>query len=352
MSVAPRLPPVVSTPHRTSWFVRWGQAADDELAAHELRRRAPVTEVGSETLDTLEGAVDNLAVAYPMTSPQELLGRLRAHLAYVGDLMERRSTLADRRRLMAVGSWLSLLAATVHVDLRQAPAAAARLRTARSLAGEAEHQEILAWCMETQAWQALTNGDHPRAVDLAQTAQKLAPTGSSAAIQATAQEGRAWARLRQPRQTARAIARVDELVGRIEPSDRPEHHYRYDPQKSVAYKATTLAWAGDPSAEGFAREVITTLGTDAQVSKWPRRLASAHLDLALSLLTTNQLDEACSSGLVAITSGRIAPSNHWRVAEVVTEAQCRGMPESGELLTAYRDMIHSTMPAHPGPRGS
>jgi hypothetical protein len=318
---------------------RGEQAADDELASHELWRRASVSEVGSQTLDVLEVAFDDLAVAYPTTSPEELLVRLRQYLGYVGDLMELRSTLDSRRRLLVVGGWLSLLTATVHIDLVQPSAAAATLRTADGLAGEAGHDEIRAWCLETRAWQALTDGDHRRAVDLARGAQAVAPAGSSVAVQAVAQEGRAWARLRQPQQTGRAVARVDELVGRLRPVERPEHHYRYDPQKSVAIKATTLAWAGDPAAEGLAREVISDLGRGAQAGKWPRRLASAHLDLAVSLLTTNQPDEACSSALAAVLSGRIAPSNHWRVAEVVTGVRSRGLPEASDLMAAYRDMM-------------
>lgn len=34
--------------------------------------------------------------------------------------------------------------------------------------------------------------------------------------------------------------------GRLE-----QHHYRYDPDKSVSYVATALAWVGDPAAESY-----------------------------------------------------------------------------------------------------
>ena len=37
--------------------------------------------------------------------------------------------------------------------------------------------------------------------------------------------------------------------------DRPEHHYQYDPAKSEAYTATTLAWMSDPGAARSARTV-------------------------------------------------------------------------------------------------
>ena len=41
----------------------------------------------------------------------------------------------------------------------------------------------------------LTAGDYQRAADISQAAQRIAPKPGSAFIQATAQEGRAWARL-------------------------------------------------------------------------------------------------------------------------------------------------------------
>ena len=90
---------------------------------------------------------------------------------------------------------MSLLGATLLVDLRARRAAAARLATAEQIAVHAEHPEILAWLLETRAWDLLTAGDYRCAMLLSQQAQEVAPPGSSAHIQATAQEGRAWARM-------------------------------------------------------------------------------------------------------------------------------------------------------------
>jgi len=168
---------------------------DDELDALELGRRAAASDIGEETLTRLGNAADDLATGYPVPPPQMLLGRVRRHLGYVADLLDARKTLDEYRRLLVVGGWLSLLAATLHIDLKQHRSAQARLATAAALAKQTGHAELYAWCFETQAWSVLTDGDYRRAVDLSQTAQRLAPRGSSAAIQATAQEGRAWARM-------------------------------------------------------------------------------------------------------------------------------------------------------------
>ncbi|WP_211245678.1 hypothetical protein [Actinomadura oligospora] len=313
-------------------------ALDDDTEALELARRIAASDVGDETLSGLEAAVDELAIAYPQTPPGALLARTRRHLVYVTSLMDARVTLAERRRLLVIGGWLSLLAATCDIDLNQDHAAAARLRTAGQLARHTEHDEITAWCLETRAWQALTDGELAVAVELSQGAQEIGPTGSSAYIQATAQEGRAWARLGDGRRTRDALSRVERLVAPLPMPDRPEHHYRYDPAKSEAYIATTLPWLGDPAAERHARQVLGRLeGADGAPAR-PRRAVSARLDLALALLTTDQPDEAVHIALEAVTSGRLVPSNHWRAAEVLSALHGCDTPEAAELNEAFREL--------------
>ncbi|WP_319020087.1 helix-turn-helix transcriptional regulator [Streptomyces sp. C8S0] len=184
---------------RNSWVAADSADSDDEFDALELARRVSASDVGRETLDRLEFAFDDLATKYPVSPPQDLLRRVRKHSAYVARLMDARMTLTEQRRLYVVGGWFQLLGATLHIDLHQNDAATARLQTAATLAQHAEHREIEAWCYETDAWRVLTDGDYKRALELSLIAQNLAPSGTSAAIQATAQEGRARARLGEGR---------------------------------------------------------------------------------------------------------------------------------------------------------
>ncbi|MBW8484771.1 hypothetical protein [Actinomadura parmotrematis] len=314
--------------------------ADDTVEALDLARRVAASDVGGDTLTALEAAVDDLASAYPTSDPGHLLGRIRRHLHYVDGLLDARMTLAERRRLIAVGGWLSLLAATCHIDLHQRAPAAARLRSAAALAWHAEHSEIAAWCLETEAWQALTEGNHRRALDLSRAARQAAPRGSSAFIQATAQEGRAWARLGDADETRRSLTRVERLVAPLATPDRPEHHYRYDPAKSDAYTATTLAWIGDAAAEPYARAVLGRLEGGEHGPPRPRRAASARLDLSLALLAADRPDEAAHTALEAITSGRLVPSNHWRAREVLTAVKARQVPEAATLSEALHDLCN------------
>jgi transcriptional regulator with XRE-family HTH domain len=304
---------------------------DDEFAALDLAHRVGASDVSAETLDRLDTAVDDLAVGYARIPPEQLLPRVRQHLRYVRRLLDGRTTLAQHRRLLVSGGWLSLLAATVHIDLRHRGAAGANLTAAGQLAEHAGHDELAAWCVETRAWDVLTVGDYRHAVELSQQAQALAPRGSSALIQATAQEGRAWARMGRQKETRNALHRVARLVSPLPVPDRPEHHYRYDPGKAISYAATTLAWAGDPAAEEYARQVLVEL----EAVNRPRRTALAWLDLSLALLAAGRADEASGAALTAFTSGWMVPSTWWRATEVMAGVESAGTREAAELRDAF-----------------
>jgi transcriptional regulator with XRE-family HTH domain len=333
-----------ASPHNDSAVI------DDEITALELTRHATASEIGTATVEQIELAVDDLAAAYHGTPPAQLLARVRGHLGYVTGLLERRSTFAEHGRLLVAGGWLSLLAATCLIDLHHRSAAMAHLRTAAQIARETGHAEIAAWCLETRAWQVLTDGDYPRAVELAQAAQHAAPRGGSAVIQATAQEGRAWARMSAAPETRDALARTEALVAPLPQPDRPEHHYRYDPAKSDAYVATTLSWLGDPAAERHARRVLTRLESATDGPPRPRRAASARLDLALALTHTGCPDEAADTALDAVTSGLLVPSNYWRAEEIITAIDGKNIPRAADLREAYREYCQP--PPAALPRGS
>lgn len=237
------------------------------------------------------------------------------------------------------GGWLSLLAATCLIDLHTDHAAAAHLRTAAQLARETGHAEIAAWCLETQAWQVLTAGDYRQAVGISQAAQHIAPRDTSAFIQATAQEGRAWARLGAATETRAALARVEKLVSPLPMPDRPEHHYRYDPPKAQVYVATTLSWLGDPAAEPLARQVLAVIEAPEERPR-PRRAALTRLDLSLALTAANKHDEAAGGGGVV---GRPGPDVLACAGEygLATPAVC---PSCGHPVTLLMRLVAAGKP--------
>jgi hypothetical protein len=203
------------------------------------------------------------------------------------------------------------------------------------MAGQADHTEIAAWCAETRAWERLTQGDYLQTLELSQQAQALAPRGSSVHIQATAQEGRAWARMGRRAETVDALNRTMRLVSPLPVPERPEHHYQYDPGKALSYTATTLAWVGDPGAEAIARDVVRQMEAGSDGVTRPRRAALARLDLGLALLASGKPDEAGALATTAIASGLLVASTWWRATEVVTKVVQTGVGEAVELREAY-----------------
>ena len=312
-----------------------GQPVDHDAEADELPARVRASDVSAETLARIEAGVDDLASAYATTRPVDLLPMVRRHLAYVGRLLDGRGTLAQRRRLIVAGGWLTVLRATVHIDLEQRSTAGVHLAAAAKLAEHGEHAEIQAWCLETRAWDRLTSGDHRQAIELAQQAQRVAPGESSAHIQATAQEARVWARVGDVRRTRDALDRLERVTANLSVPERAEHHYRYDPTKALAYTATTLSWAGDPAAEQVARIVLAELDPRGDGGDRPRRSASARLDLALALVAADQPDEASVVAAEAIRSGRVVPSNWWRAREVLRRVEQTGAKDASALREVY-----------------
>jgi plasmid maintenance system antidote protein VapI len=322
---------------------RGPSAEDDEIAAIELERRVLASDVGDGTCERIELAVDDLAIAYPTTPPAELLPRVRAHLGYATRLLGTKATISQQRRVVGSTGWLSLIAATLLIDLHCDGAALAYLRTASRLAGEAGHAELAAWCVETRAWKSLTDGGYREAVELSRSAQAIAPKGSSVHIQATAQEGRAWARLGDSRETRASLAAVERLVSPLPQPERPEHHYVYDPQKANVYIATTLTWLGDSAAEPAAREILVALQAPGQRPR-PRRVALARLDLGLTLANAGKHDEAAAQAMAAMRSGRLAPVDRPRVRDIVSAVAACSAPGSAELAEAYRAELAAIEP--------
>jgi transcriptional regulator with XRE-family HTH domain len=317
-----------------------GTVPSDETGAIELARRCTASDAGETAVTLLEQAADDLAVAYASARPADLLARTYGHLEYAAGMLSGRMTLSEHRRLLITTGWLSLIAATSLTDLRRHPAALAYLRTAAQIAKEAGHAEIASWALETRAWQALITNDYTLAARLATEAQDIAPRGSSPHIQATAQEGRALARLGDKAGTYDALARTEALVSRMIPPDNPRHHYQYDGTKQETYVATTLAWIGDPAAVPMARQVLARVEGAADGVPRPRRAALAMLDLALALARTGQPDEAAAEALGAVTSGLVVPSSWWRAAEVISVIPAT-VPGRAELADAYRELTRS-----------
>lgn len=326
-------------------YVRRQQRTDstfgDGVAALELSRRVSASDVGGDTLDLLEVAFDEVATDYCAEDPATLLPRVAEHLDSVQNLLDApRKTLLEHARLVSLGGWFALLAATLHIDLNQHPHASAWLRSSASLARHAGNNEILAWCYETDAWRVLNTGDFRQALRLATASLEHAPAGGSAEIQATVQLARVQARLGNPNETYRYLESAHLLSARKGTPVQAEHHYKFDPAKTDSFTATTLAWLGDEEAERYTRQAVDLFAPDGHPGRNPRarRWAAAQMDLALITAKNGRLDEATAAAHAAIDTKQVAPSNFWRVQEVVTAAVAARFPAAQQLQESYRAM--------------
>jgi len=321
------------------------ERADDVDELLDLARRAEASDVGGTALDAVDLAVADLARRYPYTPPADLLASIRRRSRDVVRLLAGSATVGQRRRLLQAGGWLSLLTATVHVDLAHRVAARVARDTAAALGREAGEPELLAWSVEGAAWEAIVNQEWPTALRLARDGQEIAPAGKSSLVQLTVQEARAAARLGEARTVHAALDRAGRaLAGR--PADVSDHHFVFDPNKLTGYTATALTWLGDPAAEEHAREVI-------RIAAAPRRLATARIDLALVVLGRDRPDEAAALGVLAVDSGCLVPSNVWRAAELARALAGRyaDLPETRDFHERYRIVaaaIDASRTAGPG----
>ena len=317
--------------------------ADDELEALELARRVDASDASPVTLDGLEAAVHGLCRSYATTQPLELLTSVRKHRRYVSSLLDARTTLAQRRQLMVTGGWLSLLAACVLTDLGKRRAAVASQRTAFQLGQHTGAADVMSWSYEVHAWQALLDGRYEEAVELCRAGQSLVGEGTSSYVQLTAQEARAWARQKNKKATRESLDRATASLNHMSESCYPDHHFSFDPRKLTSYTATTLTWLEDSEtaeeAEVYAREVIRQQEHDTS-AKAPRRLATARIDLALTVAEQDRPEEACHLGSLALDSGRLVQSNIWRVGELAHSLHRNygDLPEAQEFSERYIDV--------------
>gem|GEM_PF-1286757 len=288
-------------------------AALADLEALELIRRVEATDVGARTLAAIAEVVDQIALRYAGTAPAESCTAILVYQQYLARLLQGRATLAQRIELMRHAGWLSLLAATAHMDLGQDIAAAANLRAVRTLADETGDTVLAAWAMETQAWHALSLGDLRPAAALCREGLRLAPRSTSAYVQLCTQAARVSARLGDGDRTRRL---VDESLAAVAglPTSRPGHHFDCDEKRVVAHCAAAIVWLGEPSqmAEDYARRAVSQFD-EGDV----HHLATARINLAILLAGRDEPGEAAWLGHLALdASWRLCRTDHFLAADL------------------------------------
>jgi hypothetical protein len=192
-----------------------------------------------------------------------------------------RLTLKQHRKILTLAGWIALLIACVEYDTGDRQAAETTRQAALSLGREADHAEITAWAHEIQAWIAVTTGNYHGVVTAARAGIEAAPH-HSVAIQLSAQEAKAWARLGDRRLTEVALDKGRRLLEAMPYPENLDHHFVVDPTKFDFYAMDCYRHlVEDRMAETLANEVIQASTDFDGTERAPMRLAEARITMGV-----------------------------------------------------------------------
>jgi transcriptional regulator with XRE-family HTH domain len=309
-------------------------ALGGDLDLIELGRQAEASDLGSGTLELLDGAVEGMCRDYPVAAPQPLSARAGIYLRYVTRLLGGRVTLTQHRDLLVLAGWLSALIACTCYDTGDRDSAATACKMTRQFGAQAGHGELVAWSFEIAAWFALVEGRYRRTVALAEAGAEHAGI-TSAGVQLALQAARGYARMGDPRATE-ALSTGRAILDRLPAVEHPEHHFVFDGAKYEFYVATILTWLGGDggAAEEHAREVVRQC---EKAGGWPTRLGTTRVNLGLLAARRGDLDEAVSHGTAALRLSRRSAELLPRAVELGRDLAARYPGE--RLVTGYAEVL-------------
>lgn len=276
------------------------------LAQEALERadRAERTEVSGGTVAELEGLADQLGARYLATSPLAALGTAWGYLRHVDALLERRLTVAYRRRLLAVAGRLTYLAGRALGEVGALAAGEHHARAAYRLARQAGDHDLAARCLESLAAHASRQGAFRRALGYATLGQQLAPQGGVSTVWLPNWEAAARALAGDPG-ALEALQRAERNLERATPvTDRGV--WGFFPADHYVFAAFVHARLGDGRrGEEHARLAIAQWAGVSAMHE-----ASARVDLGHSLLAQRQPEQAAGEGLAALDLYQRRPSRY------------------------------------------
>ncbi len=148
----------------------------------ELARLLDGADIGVGTLDALEEATDLLNRSYPKTPSAILKIRVKKRLKHVIDLLGRRITIDQHRKLLVVAGWMTALLGCVHYDMQEHEEAEMARQIAYQMAKEANEPDLLAWAYEMTAWFALVENRYEDVIEAADIGLQVKSTGSVGAL--------------------------------------------------------------------------------------------------------------------------------------------------------------------------
>ncbi|MBN9759895.1 hypothetical protein Ae406Ps2_6364 [Pseudonocardia sp. Ae406_Ps2] len=267
-------------------------------------QRLQRSDIDGATLDALRITIDQLCCDYATVPSRQLVDQGHRWLHHVSGMLAGSLTLSQHREAMVLAGWLALLVGCVEWDMGRAADAEKTRRAALSLAREAENAELAGWAHEMKAWFALTGGDFRGVIAAAKEGAELAPS-HGVAVQLSAQEAKAWARMGDRRQVELALERGRQQLERLPYPNDVTNHFVVDPAKYDFYVMDAYRILGENElAKTYADEVLRA-GTDFSGRETSTmRNAEARITLGVVAAREGDLETALSYGNQAIDSDR------------------------------------------------
>lgn len=346
--IAATLGTVVESIFPTPRPARPATTADDLLLArsgmdtHELVQRVRRSSVDDSTLDALALTVEQLCCEYVSRDPYDLIHESREWLRRVTALLDERVSFTQHRDILDAAGWLTLLVGCLEYDTGQARQAEATRIDALQLSNEAGNAPVGGWAHEMRAWFAITNGRYGEVIEAAQAGLDTAP-GRSVAVQLHAQEAKAWARIGDHRNVAKALENGRRLLDSLPYPERPENHFVIDPDKFDFYAMDCYRVVGDDTlAEMHAREIVrkTTAADGRELS--PMRKAEAEITLGVVAARRGDLDTAAQFGEKALSKQRVCGPSLLMVGSELDDVLRTRYPESPQAHDFHDALISAT----------
>jgi hypothetical protein len=301
---------------RHSFAELFGPPRSDTVASvvagpYVTEPRRLTAEAATHSLDFLSWAEADRVAPALLEHVQDELRRVAVDYVHAPllplfhDLIELRDTtvtlLRDRphpgqsRELFSVAGVTCLLLAHASQNLGDSSAAMAQARTAWACAEQADHNDLRAWVLGTQALIAEWTDRYPKAIELAQRGQGYASTSESrvrlAAIEARVQAragnvDAALAAVEAGKRAREAATRQDDLAdyGGL---------LTFPVAKQLYYAGSTLSLAGQAAAaEQTALDAIRMYESGPGDQRSYGDEALARVDVALARIATGDLDGA------------------------------------------------------------
>lgn len=318
---------------------------DTGMDTLELITRLRVSDVSASTIDAMHLAVERLNNEYESAPSERLLTEGRAWLRRLSTLHDSRLTLAQHREVLSLAGEIARLVGCVEYDMGQREAAEATRRAALTLGIESGNVDVVGWAHEMRAWYALTQGQYRAAIIAAQAGLDSVNSTHSVAVQLSAHQAKAWARIGDRRQLEVALNAGRSVLESLPYPDNLDSHFVIDPAKWDFYTMDCYRHVGeDKLAETHAIEVVrSSVDLHGTVHK-PMRAAEAHVTLGIVATRRGDLEAALTEGRAALAGDRQSlPSlvMHTQELAVVLNEQFPNEPAVAEYLEELRTLASS-----------